>query len=723
MTHPIRLVLALHNHQPVGNFDHVMEEAFRDSYAPFLDVFESYPDLRLALHTSGSLMEWLDQRHPEYIDRLAEFVRQGRIEIIGGAYYEPILGMLTSVDRVGQIMRYSEWLQNRLGAKVRGMWIPERVWEPSMARDIAAAGIEYTILDDFHFKNAGLIPDQLHGYYVTEDEGHLLFVFPGSEPLRYAIPFRDPQETIDYLHGIADRQPGAVVVFGDDGEKFGAWPGTKKHVYDDGWLRRFFDAISANRDWLRVCTLAEAVDELPPAGKVYLPDSSYREMTEWVLPVERLLEYVTVRHEMEHDPRWPRLSQFVRGGFWRNFKVRYEEANEMYSRMMRVSRRLREARQEGRYGEALRNAERELHRGQCNCAYWHGAFGGVYLPHLRNAVYRHLIQADYWLDAACGRADTWVDAASEDFDFDARREVELSSDRFSVFLSPARGGMIYELDVRAIRHNLLATMNRRREAYHEQICDASSAGKGIASITSQVIFKQEGLDRHLVYDSYPRKSLLEHFWDDGTTVEDAAAGRAVERGDFLQGVYEAKIRRSEGRIQVQMSRDGTAFGQALRVTKGVTLEAGSDQIEIAYLLEGLPQGRDIPFAVELNFAGLPAGADDRYFHDAGHRRLGQLGSRLDLDPSSDLSLTDEWLGVDVGISLSKPASLWTFPIQTVSGSEGGFELVHQSVAVLPRWKVRGDHQGRWTVTIVLHVDTSLAESRMERPVATARAGG
>ena len=82
-----------------------------------------------------------------------------------------------------------------------------------------------------------------------------------------------------------------MVVFGDDGEKFGIWPETKKHVYDDGWLVRFFDALAQTRMWIQVTTLAEAFDNVPPVGKVYLPDCSYREMTEWALPVERLAEY------------------------------------------------------------------------------------------------------------------------------------------------------------------------------------------------------------------------------------------------------------------------------------------------------------------------------------------------------------------------------------------------------------------------------------------------
>ena len=102
-------------------------------------------------------MEWLDARHPEYLDHLAELVAGGRIEIVGGPFYEPILAMIPSRDRIGQIRRYCQWLTSRLHATVRGMWMPERVWEQSYTRDLVAAGVEYTLLDDFHFKNAGLI--------------------------------------------------------------------------------------------------------------------------------------------------------------------------------------------------------------------------------------------------------------------------------------------------------------------------------------------------------------------------------------------------------------------------------------------------------------------------------------------------------------------------------------------------------------------------------------
>lgn len=715
----IRFALVLHNHQPVGNFDHVFEQAYNESYKPFLDVFARYDALKISLHTSGPLMEWLDANHREYVDRLAELVRAGRIEIIGGPFYEPILGMLPSRDRIGQIRDYTRWLEDRLGAKVRGMWTPERVWEQSFTRDIADACIEYTVLDDFHFKNAGLTEDQLIGHYVSEDDGRILSIFPGSETLRYLIPFGTTEQIVEYLGKLAEQKPGGVIAFGDDGEKFGTWPETYKHVYENGWLERFFNALVENREWIKTVTLAEAVDEVSPLGKTYLPDSSYREMTEWSLPTERLVEYENIVHKMQDDPRWPTLRGFIRGGIWRNFRVKYPEANEMYARMMAVSRRLADLVEDAARGEAvdaalLERARKELYRGQCNCSYWHGAFGGIYLPHLRNAVYQHLIDADNLLEKAAGRRDKWVEATADDFDFDGRQEVRLANDKMAAMIAPCRGGRIYELDVRPICHNLLATLTRRPEAYHQKVLRGpGGGGDACASIHERIVFKQEGLDKLLRYDPYERKSLIDIFYADDATLEQVVAGTAERFGDFIDGDYEARVRRNPERIQIQLSRQGEAFGLPVKITKGLTLDAGGSTLEIAYLLENLPRDREFHFAPEFNFAGLPSGADDRYFRDSDGNKIGRLGSQLDLHDAESLGLTDEWLGISIDLRPSRPTSFWTFPVETVSQSEGGFELVHQSVVVQPHWHVRANAQGEWGVAIMMDINTNNADAHAE----------
>lgn len=701
----VQLCLVLHNHQPIGNFDHVFEAAYQDSYLPFLNLFEQFPAVKISLHTSGCLVQWLQQHHPEYLDRLAGMVASGRVEILGGAYYEPILTMIPPRDRVGQIRSFSRTLETRLGARIGGMWVPERVWESTLTADLAAAEIQYTVLDDFHFRCAGLDESELYGYFVTEDQGRILKVFPGSERLRYLIPFADPWETIEYCRAIGESQPGAVLVFGDDGEKFGTWPDTRKHVYEDRWLERFLTLLSENADWLSTRTLRETVESTRPIGKIYLPDASYREMTEWALPVSKQQELESLVHEFENHPQWSRLRRYLRGGYWRNFKVKYPESNEMYSRMMYVSSLIQQADQEKCPPAILDAARQYLYQGQCNCAYWHGAFGGVYLPHLRNAVYQNLILAEEVIERRTHTEPVWIEALADDYNFDGHQEIRLANEQLTAWISPHQGGQLYELDVRRCGHNLLASLQRRPEVYHVKVqAGQQERADQTASIHDRIVLKREDLDQFLNYDPHPRKSLVDHFWDDQVDLGSLVRGAAAERGDFATGAYRATIRRNPGRIQVMLVRDGNAWGVPLKITKGLTLNQNSPDCELAYLIEGLPHGSQFHFGIEFNFAGLPDGQEDRYFSAGKNSQpIAQLGQQLDWRDVRDLALNDDWLGLRVEMEWDRPADLWAFPIQTVNGSESGFELVHQSVQVQPHFLVRGDREGRWAVRLRMSV--------------------
>jgi len=539
------------------------------------------------------------------------------------------------------------------------------------------------------------------------------------------IPFASPQETIDYLRGIAEKHPGSVVVFGDDGEKFGTWPGTKKHVYADGWIFRFFDALRANSEWLQVTTLAESIDHISPQGSIYLPDGSYREMAEWVLSPERQAAYHRVTHEHGEDPKLQQALQFVRGGFWRNFRVKYPESNEMYSRMLQVSGRLQELIARGAaedHPQLIAQATTELYRAQCNCSYWHGAFGGLYLPHLRNAVYHHLIAADTLLEKASGRSGTWVSIEADDFNLDARKEVRIAGDRLVAYFTPSRGGHLYELDIRSINHNLLATLNRRPEVYHDKIRQHGEnqhhhGDSNAVSIHDLIAFKQPDLHKKLQYDNWPRKSCVDHFFQPGLSLAKVRSGEG-ELGDFLTGVYTTVLGRSPEHVHARMTRHGRLGPFEVSVSKTIGFDRdGGSNLEIVYELENLPQDVPLHFGVEFNFAGMAAGAQDRYFYDTRGRQLGQLESLQDLHDTDRLGLIDEWLGLDVALELSKKGGFWTFPIETISQSEGGFEAVHQSTVVIPHWQFTANEEGKWTVKILLAIDTSAAQARKLREAA------
>ena len=694
----IRLIFALHNHQPVGNFDGVFESAYRESYSPFLDVMEDYPDIPFVLHTSGPLMEWLAERKPEYIARVRRMVEAGTVEILGGPFFEPILTMIPHRDRVGQIRAYSDYLEELLGARPKGAWVPERVWEQHLVSALVDAGVDYTVLDDFHFERAGLTPDELLGYYLTEDEGNLLKIFPGSERLRYMIPFWEPHASYEFLHKLSVEHPGATVVCADDGEKFGSWPKTYDHVFTNGWLRRFCDMVRGNLSWLIPTTFAEAVESTLPLGKIYLPDGSYREMTEWALPPARLKELKEATRHAVDLPRAERLVPFTKlGGFWRNFKTRYPETDAMYTRMLGISKRLAalEANPEAD-PDYLEAARQELYRGQCNCPYWHGSFGGLYLPHLRNAIYQHLIAAHNALDDAEGKSGPRISLDVADFNLDLRQEVRIENDQFVAYFRPATGGHLYEFDARTALVNLLNTLDRRPEVYHETV---ATMDLNHQAATDHMILKQDGLGERIVFDGHPRKALVDHFLKAETTLADLAACRDVEVGDFVTGAYLSKVQRTPEKVSLLMEREGRADGHTIRIRKTVTAFAGSPNLDVHYRLEDLPVGLPLHFAVENNVAAMAGHADDRYFTDAKGESLGMLDSLLELTAQDGVSLTDEWLDLRVNLTWSRPAILRVFPIETVSQSEGGYEGVYQSSAVYSHWVVTADESRSWDVRL------------------------
>jgi 4-alpha-glucanotransferase len=696
MNDRLRLVLVLHQHQPVGNLDQVTESVYRDCYLPLVETLSDYPTLPVNLHTSGSLLDWLATRHPEYTHRLRELVAASRIEIMGGAYHDPLLPMLSQADRRGQINSFGRRLGQVFGQVPRGMWLPERIWEPALAADLAACDIEHTVLDDFHFHAAGLADEQLRGYYLTESEGGLIALFAGEERLRYLIPFAEPEETIAYLRDESRQHPGGVLVYADDAEKFGAWPGMRELMQNGRWLRRFLEALAANSDWLHVTTLGECIDHVPPLGKVYVPEGSYREMGPWstlAKSSQPSLDELTKASAASAE-----TTAIPLAGTWRNFRVRYPEIDEMYCRMLQVSKRAQAAAAVENADDdhlLLEQARQALYRAQCGCAYWHGIFGGVYSPHLRQAVYRNLLEAESLLDTAAGRTEPWLSATIDDFNLDVHKELSLTSGKLGLFLAPDRGGQLYELDVRDVGANLLATLARGPEPYHRQAANLASAAETVP----------------MVYDRHARKSLLDHFFDVRTTLDEVAACTATEQGDFLAGRYRARLRRIHGGVSAQLARTGRAFGQPVTVTKQLTLWADRSVVDIHYELTGLPPGRPCRFAVEFNFAGLPPGCPDRYFVDSQGRVLADLGHRLDLSGVGSLRLVDRWLGVDIGLSASEVGGIWAFPIQSVSRSQRGLETIQQSVAVFPHWIVVGDAAGRWSVDLQLAIVTSPAPIR------------
>ena len=701
----ISLALALHNHQPVGNFGWVFAEVYDQAYRPMIDALERHPGVRLSLHYTGPLLAWLRAERPEAIDRLRALVARGQIEILGGGLYEPVLASLPERDRIGQLTRMGDELEALFGVRPQGAWLAERVWEPDLPTSLATAGYRWTILDDAHFRAAAIPEEDLWGPYTTEDQGHLLRVFGTEQGLRYRIPFRDVDDVIEYLRGHATEAGDRVGMMGDDGEKFGAWPTTWTHCWGEGrWVERFFEALEANADWLTTTTPSAWLAEHPPIGRVYVPTGSYAEMGEWALPPDESLVYSEVLHRAQAEGR-PE-ARWLRGAFWRNFQVKYREINDLHKQMLRVSTAVAAMPD----GPAKTAALDHLYQGQSNDCYWHGLFGGIYISHMRLATYEHLIAAEDIAESTCG---TLRAAERRDLDMDGVDEIRLATDGQVVTIDLDGGSGIGAWDIRAVRHAVTAVMRRRPEAYHailrakaDQPHDGGQEGGGPASIHDTFRVKEPGLAERLVYDAYERRSGLVRALAADTSPDDWAMARATELGDAVDGAF-ALVDLGSDRVTTR--REATIAGAAVTVT--TTLILGGDRRSPTLEEQVVLEHRDGPavdarLGIEwattmLGGGGNPSawwemGDDARVGHDSsgqatGVRTIGQ---------------GNDYVGVAVHTALDEPTDAWWAPIETVSNSESGFERVYQGSALLLSWPLHLAPGERWARTIRHTVTTA-----------------
>ncbi len=694
----INFILGIHNHQPVGNFDHVFEQAYKRSYEPFLKVALDHPHVRFSLHTTGCLWEWLEKHERGYFDLVGKLLEQKQIELLGGAFYEPILPILPRNDALEQFERMRDYLKKRFGVTPRGAWLAERVWEPALASLLAEARVEYLPLDDYHFLSAGHPLHDLSGYYLTESNSPPVALFPIHQALRYAIPFKEPERTLNYFREQAQERENAVFVMADDGEKFGLWPKTYEWVYEQGWLHRFFDMLETHGDEIQLMTFSEARDQIPAAGRTYLPTCSYFEMGEWVLPSQPGRNFEKFVKEFESRSDWDELKPFLKGGFWRGFLAKYPESNYLHKRMLRSSRKY--------YRLSGRKRNDDLHtpllRGQCNCAYWHGVFGGLYLPHLRHAVWKELLHSEYLSDNLLHRGRKWVDIEYTDHDTDGHKEVLIENARMNAYLSPRRGGSLFEWDDRAAGYNLLDTLTRQPESYHEKLIHAVSVdakSEGSASIHDLVLSKERDLDQKLFYDRWPRAALLDHFPGWNSLIGEFQTGKLADYGTFLKGEYRIAEMFTDG---VKLACLGWVGETSVEILKTIRAVPGKPILNIHYRVKNHSDfNLDSPFGVEWNL-GLKAANSFRHhisIPDSGdwNQPLGEIKVHQNV---KEVRLADDYEGVAVHLSLDGAAKLWRVPIESISLSEGGFERVFQSIALMFLWDLHLAPRQSWERNIV-----------------------
>ncbi len=653
MSKPVSLLFGVHAHQPVGNFPEVLIDAHLRCYKPFLQVLYRYPDFHFSVHFSGWLLDFLIKHYPEDMVLLQEMVARKQVELFGAGDTEPVLAVIPNRDRLGQIETFSNKLEEKFGQRPQGAWLTERVWESTVIPALADCGIRYVIVDDYHFLCAGKTYAELNGYFTTEEDAHTLDLFPISEMLRYKFPFSPVDETIAYLETLADSSQtdaGNAAIYFDDIEKFGIWPETYQWVYEKGWLEQFIQRVLASpkistQHYRDFHTIEKT------RGIVYLPTTSYIEMNEWTLPVESANAYAGLIKQAQSSGWYEQKKAFLRGGIWKNFFSRYPESNWMHKRMLGLSERLARL----PVKQQTKEMQKKLYQSQANDAYWHGLFGGLYLPHLRRAVYSNIVELEAMLDTCNPRLAYFT----EDTDFDGVEETFLQNGIVQAVVKLDGTASICELDAYILKHNFGDTLRRQVECYYKKIQPGKQSSfnhevSGIASAHDRINYKHEINAADIEADNYPQGMFIDQL--DSVYV----VGYQYESLTTKSINFQAKV-------------------TSRHINKKIELE--HNRLNVSYCFTS--KKRSV-FRTEINLA-MPScdGMGGRYIYQG--KIPGGFGQPLKLTKMTEITLDDDTLKGNIVLKTSLPVLFYAQPHFTVSQSESGFEKIMQAVKLILEW--------------------------------------
>jgi len=702
--------IVFHLHQPVDNFGWVIEDCYQKSYKPLIDNIFQFKDIKFTFHFSGNLLEWFLMNKPEIIEKLKIMAQRGQIEIIGGGYYEPIFAIIPYRDKIAQIKKLSDYIKKEFGLDVKGAWLSERVWEPDYPSFLNDAGLKYVIVDDNHFRSTGITEKDTFYSYVTEDEGKTLRIFPINEELRYLTPWKPTYMSIDYLRNAADKKGDRCVLYISDAEKMGVWGTTHQICYLEGqgheegdegkpFIPAFFEQIR-NNTWIKSITLSEYMAKFPAKSLIYLPTASYDKMEEWVLPTKIRKNFKIIRKSLRNDEEKKGTYQFLKGGFWRYFLVKYPESNNMHKKMLHVRNKLISVEENLLKVEKeqlisvilkkIAEAWDEIYKAQCNDCYWHGLFGGVYLQFLRFSVYTHLINAERIIDDINSlinpKMNTYIYITPIDFIKDSKTEYLIESDVFNIYVNPNDGGTIFELDYKPKSYNLLNTLTRWPEAYHD----------------SKKLEKEE-----VLVDRFKRNLLRLRFLHDDVTLEQLQADQYYEFGDFVDESFKVTSSEKEGKIAIiEMEKIGsikdpdTDERTPVRITKDIYVEEREIEVIVRINFDENPENEKNLNRIIKN---LNIAIDIPFFFNGDTKKFQWESKQIDLNDDKNTELLEPFqfigshfkaydktydLSFELDIS-SKDDSIKInkFPIIAYVYTDEGYKEIYQGINITPLIKL------------------------------------
>jgi alpha-amylase len=450
----MKVILGTYNHISPGSSGKVFEQLYQTCWRPFLAVLYKFPAVNSVLYYSGTVLTWVEAKHPEFLMLLDEMVSRKQVELLGGGFYSPIFPIIPNADKVGQIELLTTYLRKTFGKRPSGGWLYEYAWDPSIPSIFRSSGLGYTFLPERIFSSNALDDSTSCGVMLTEDQRKTLSVFPvfdlnemegGPEPFETAL-----------AKIVAIRSECRLVTMMMDGNSASSVWKSSELESPDVMFERTFTWFQKNCLEYETVTSQQAIKGLKQGRLFYLAATSSEKLA------KAGIGYNVAGIQTRQGDSSILAKQMI---------VDNSASAKLFTKMNYIDTLIAMLR-----GDKARkkNASEDLWEAQSGDSYWEGGGGGIRRPEIRIAAFSALIDAEKTIRLHANSGSGFV---FDDIDCDGEKELVYQAPDYNSYLH-MKGGCIFELDSFKTKHNYLCAYEpESKESYNCFVDSLETYGK------------------------------------------------------------------------------------------------------------------------------------------------------------------------------------------------------------------------------------------------------
>ena len=152
-------------------------DVVRRTFGTALQLMYEYPQYTYT-QSAAAYNEWMEEKYPFLHEQIAERVKQGRWELVGGMWVEPDLNMPDGESLVRQLLIGKSYFHEKFGVDVRIGWNPDSFgysWQ--LPQIYKKSGIDYFVTQKMAWNDTNQLPLKLF-WWQSPDGSRVLTYFP-----------------------------------------------------------------------------------------------------------------------------------------------------------------------------------------------------------------------------------------------------------------------------------------------------------------------------------------------------------------------------------------------------------------------------------------------------------------------------------------------------------------------------------------------------------------